>query len=130
VKLANNPSPIFNYPPHTRVQLYTSGNFFSPPVAAAVLPSFSCASGTRPSGFSGGFCNKQIDAAIRQALHLQLTTPPAANRLWAKVDRLIVNSAPIIPLVSAKWIEFVSKRVRDYQYHPAFAMLLDQLWVH
>jgi YVTN family beta-propeller protein len=130
VKLANNPSPIFNYPPHTRVQLYTSGNFFSPPVAAAVLPSFSCASGTTPSGFSSRFCNKRIDAAIQQALHLQLTAPQAANRLWAKIDRLIVNSAPIIPLVNGKWIEFVSKRVGDYQYHPAFAMLLDQLWVH
>jgi hypothetical protein len=36
----------------------------------------------------------------------------AANVLWKRVDRLVVDSAVWIPLATHNWVDFVSKRVR------------------
>jgi len=35
----------------------------------------------------------------------------------------------VIPLTTGKATDFVSKRVGNYQSHPVFGVLLDQLWV-
>src|SRR5205807_1062849 len=110
--------------------LFLNGNNFVYPAAAVALEAFNCAANQGgPTAASVGFCDQNIDAAIRRALHMQLTNPQAANRLWAKVDRLVTDRAPWIPLVNSKWVDFVSKRVGNYQYHPTYAMLFDQVWV-
>jgi peptide/nickel transport system substrate-binding protein len=36
---------------------------------------------------------------------------------------------PWLPLVTPKLIDFVSRRVGNYQYSPVWGMLIDQLWV-
>jgi peptide/nickel transport system substrate-binding protein len=78
-----------------------------------------------------GFCDRGIDARIRRALELQTIDPYVANRLWARLDREIVDQAPFVPLFTPKSVDLVSRRVGNYQYSLQWggAVLLDQLWV-
>lgn len=34
-----------------------------------------------------------------------------------------------VPFLNLKATDFVSKRVGNYQHHPEFDLLIDQLWV-
>jgi hypothetical protein len=47
----------------------------------------------------------------------------------AKADRMLVDEAPIAALVNQLENDFVSARVGNYQHHPQWGILLDQLWV-
>jgi peptide/nickel transport system substrate-binding protein len=78
-----------------------------------------------------GFCDRDIDARIRRALELQTIDPYLANRLWARLDREIVDQAPFVPLFTLKSVDLVSRRVGNYQYSLQWGggVLLDQLWV-
>jgi ABC-type transport system substrate-binding protein len=49
--------------------------------------------------------------------------------MWARIDRQLVDQAPWVPLYTPRTPYFVSKRVGNWQYHPYFHVLLDQLWV-
>jgi YVTN family beta-propeller protein len=76
------------------------------------------------------FCDRRIEADIRRALTLSTTDPYAANQLWAQIDHAIVDRAPVVPLITHKSLDFVSKRVGNYQSNPyPYGVLLDQLWV-
>ncbi len=86
---------------------------------------FSC----RSPGNWSHFCSQGVDARIRRGVALQTTDPYLANRLWARLDREIVDRAPFVPLVSLKLVDIVSPRVGNYQFQPLFGVLLDQLWV-
>jgi len=49
--------------------------------------------------------------------------------LWARIDRAIVDRAALAPMINDRGIDFVSARVRNYQVHPYWGILADQLWV-
>jgi YVTN family beta-propeller protein len=96
-----------------------------------VLPLLACNS-IRPGPQNQNpsfFCNRRIDAEIRRALRIQGTDLNAAAPLWAKIERELVDQAPWVPLYNPQDVDFVSKRVGNFQYNPASAILLDQLWV-
>jgi peptide/nickel transport system substrate-binding protein len=86
---------------------------------------FSCSG---PSAH-GWFCDPSIDRAIAHAHTVQATNPRAADALWAELDRRLVDAAVWAPLIDERGIEFVSTRVRNYQSHPYWGLLADQLWV-
>jgi YVTN family beta-propeller protein len=86
---------------------------------------FSCRA---PSNWSE-FCDRGIEVEIQRALRLQSGDPYLANRLWARIDREIVDEAPVVPLVTLKQVDIVSRRVGNYQFHPQWGVLLGQLWV-
>jgi DNA-binding SARP family transcriptional activator len=44
-------------------------------------------------------------------------------------DRDIVDQAPWLPTVTPTWTDFISKRTGNYQFHPLWGILIDQLWV-
>jgi peptide/nickel transport system substrate-binding protein len=75
------------------------------------------------------FCNPATDALIAKAEALQVADPQAASRLWARGDRQIVDRALYAPLFVPRAIDFVSKRVGNYQSSPQWGVLIDQLWV-
>ena len=75
------------------------------------------------------FCNRRIEAEADRARQLGLTDPPAANRAWERVYRDIADQAPWLPTVTPTWTDFLSKRAGDYQFHPLWGILIDQLWV-
>lgn len=101
----------------------------SPPSYA--LPLLTCSS-IRPGPQNQNpsfFCDRRIDTRIRRALRIQGTDPDAAARLWPRIERELVDSAPWVPLYTPVWADFVSSRVGNYQYNPVWGILLDQLWV-
>jgi peptide/nickel transport system substrate-binding protein len=75
------------------------------------------------------FCDRRIDAQIARALAVQAVDPEAAASRWQEVERRLVDRAPWVPLFTPERVDVVSKRVRNFQYNPAWGLLLDQLWV-
>jgi peptide/nickel transport system substrate-binding protein len=75
------------------------------------------------------FCDRKIDRQITQARALETTDPALASALWSRIDHELVDQAPVVPLVNPKQVDFLSQRVRGYQYNPQWHVLLDQLWV-
>ena len=91
----------------------------------------SCASfvpGSDSSINIAGFCDKGIDAQMKDALVTSRTSVDAANVKWAQVDKAVMAKAPVAPLFTPKLIDFLSKRVGNYQFSKQFYMLVSQLW--
>lgn len=75
------------------------------------------------------FCEPKFDSAVRSASALEATDPGAASEAWARIDQRITDQAPWLPLYNPRLDILLSSRVGNYQYHPFFLLLLDQLWV-
>jgi peptide/nickel transport system substrate-binding protein len=75
------------------------------------------------------YCDPRVDAQFRQALAAQARSPDAARRLWASIDREIVGQAPWVPIYNPRALVVLSARVGNYQFHPLWHLLIDQLWV-
>jgi len=76
-----------------------------------------------------GFCDRDVDAAIGAATRAQLSDPRAGGELWAAADRALMEAAPAVPFANLRAVALVSERVENYQYHPLWGTLVDQLWV-
>jgi peptide/nickel transport system substrate-binding protein len=76
-----------------------------------------------------GFCDKKINAQMQDALMTERTSMDEANKKWAQVDKAVMTAAPTAPIFTPKLIDFVSKRVGNYQFSKQFYMLVSQLWV-
>ena len=77
-----------------------------------------CASFTPGSDSSiniAGFCDKAIQAKMDSALKTAQTDPKAADAIWAQVDQDVMTAAAVAPLITPKKIDFISKRVGNYQ---------------
>jgi peptide/nickel transport system substrate-binding protein len=104
------------------------------PSASAFLPSivgcaaFVPAAPNENSNLSG-FCDRSIDAQRARASAAQAQDPPTATPLWQQVERSLASQAPYVPFYNARAVDFVSKRVGNYQYNPTSGALLSQLWV-
>lgn len=85
---------------------------------------FTCPPGAEP----GLACDEEVDALFNAALELQDTDLAAAGLAWADVERAVVDDARWIPLLHAGG-DFVSERVGNVQFHPAYLLLHDQVWV-
>lgn len=95
-------------------------------------PLFSCHSFTpdNPANVNDSeFCSPRVDAQLRQALAAQARSPNAAGSRWASIDREIVDQAPWVPLYNPRALVMVAARVGNYQFHPLWELLIDQLWV-
>jgi YVTN family beta-propeller protein len=75
------------------------------------------------------FCDREADRQVQRSLNLLASDPGAAVRSWARLDRRLVDQAPWVPLFTPRLAFFVSKRIGNWQYHPYYYVLLDQLWV-
>jgi YVTN family beta-propeller protein len=95
------------------------------PAASSVMFPYGCAS---PANFAR-LCDQSVQSLIDSALDLQQTDPVAAGQRWSEADRAIVDLAPVAPLTNPVFVDFVSARVGNYQRHPEWGILLDQLWV-
>jgi peptide/nickel transport system substrate-binding protein len=72
------------------------------------------------------FCDKGIQAQMDQALQQGITDPSGANEKWKAVDRAVTDQAPWVALFNPKYIDFLSKRVKGYQFSPQWYFLLGQ----
>lgn len=75
------------------------------------------------------FCDRRVDGLVRRAQRLASSDPAASAAAWAAADRLTVDDAAWLPLVNSRQIDFVSPRVRNFQHHPYWDVLVDQLWI-
>jgi peptide/nickel transport system substrate-binding protein len=96
-----------------------------PSAASFIKSSFICHGQTNDSGF----CDPRLDSEMRQAEALASTDPGKADTQWAHIDRELTDAAPWIPYSNGKERDFVSKRVGNFQLHPVWSVLFDQLWV-
>ena len=109
--------------PRSRVQAGVSSWFADYPGASSFIEFFSC------KGYVH-FCDPRIEALIQGALTLPTTDPYAANQLWGRIDRAMVDRAAVVPLITHKKLELVSKRVKNFESSPnPYGVLLDRLWV-
>ena len=75
------------------------------------------------------FCDRRIDVQARQALMLEPGDPAAAARRWTAINRELADEAPWVSLYNPLDLTVLSTRVGNYQYHPYWDLLIDQLWV-
>jgi peptide/nickel transport system substrate-binding protein len=125
------PGPDFSgyfrrvFDPRTRAQFgfeewlsdYPSPGGFLPPL-------FSCGSNN-----ASEFCNPEIDRRFAAALKAQAQNPGAAPALWQGAERAVLAQAPVVPADNPKNVAFVAGGVGNFQYHPEWGVLLDQLWL-
>jgi len=67
--------------------------------------------------------------ALEQRRRTRVPRPSATAEAWARIDRLLVDEAPAVPLYALRDADFVSRRVGNYVFNPQFGVLLDQMWV-
>ena len=111
---------------------FTGWAFGYPDPGAFLAQSFSCAAflpADRDNLNPSAFCGPGIDRQMRRAQAEQLSDPTGSRARWQRVDREITDAAPWVPLMITKDVNFLSKRVGNYQYSPQMGMLIDQLWV-
>jgi peptide/nickel transport system substrate-binding protein len=116
-------SPLGPFDPKSRVQAGLVGWTADLPAASnyfAVL--FSC----RVPNVSH-FCDRRIERQIERALALQSANSYLATRLWSRIDRAVVDEAPVAALYTPNAVDFVSGRVGNFQYNPQWGVLLGQL---
>jgi peptide/nickel transport system substrate-binding protein len=77
----------------------------------------------------GYFCDPRVDAAIKRVQALKATNPRAAANAWAELDRQLVDRALWAPMIDEHAIDFISARVHNYQAHPYWGIMADQLWI-
>jgi peptide/nickel transport system substrate-binding protein len=116
-------------PSGLQAQAGANGWFADYPAASNFFSLVSCSSSRNPSVSLSGFCSPELDAKIKHATVLQTQNGDAAAKLWAAADRELTNLAPVVPTYTPRNVDLVSKRVGNYQRHPLFGVLLDQLWV-
>ena len=105
--------------------LPTASDFFLP-----VLTCHSFDQNPASTANVAGFCDPAADRLASQAQAAQQADPAAARKLWVKLDRLVTDQAPWVPILNASETVFVSARVGNYQESPSYGgPLLDQIWI-
>ena len=74
-------------------------------------------------------CDPGLDRQIVRAAAQQATNPAAAAALWARLNRQLTDLAIWVPTVVPNELDFLSSRVRNYQYNPVWGALVDQFWI-
>ncbi|MFT3987780.1 ABC transporter substrate-binding protein [Aestuariivirga sp.] len=130
-----SPNIQFTYIQNTnnKVQMSISQWYQDYPAASDFLNIlFGCASFTPGSDSSiniSGFCDKGIQAKMDAALALAVTDPDGANKMWAEIDKAVVDSAAAVPLFTPKHVDFVSKRLGNFQFNSQYYWMVSQSWV-
>jgi ABC-type transport system substrate-binding protein len=102
------------------------------PAPSTFLNNFSCDAITpnSPDNLNPShFCDRRAERLMAEAARLQPTDQAAADALWARAERRIVDLAPAVALYNAVETELLSERVGNYQRNPITGMLIDQAWV-
>jgi YVTN family beta-propeller protein len=71
------------------------------------------------------FCDQRSQAAMERAA--REPDVGAAGRLWTEADRRLTDAAPVVPLTTQRAMTILSRRVENFQYHPLWGVLLDQV---
>ena len=92
-----------------------------------IEPLFTCTANQEGGVNVSRFCSQRLDALVSRARRTR--DAAEAAEAWARIDRLLVDQAPAVPLYALREADFVSRRVGNYVFNPQFGVLLDQMWV-
>jgi YVTN family beta-propeller protein len=115
-------SAIDNSSQRVQMGLYAWGSDYL--AESGFVPPLTCI----PTG-SSRFCDPRIERKIEQATSMQLTDPAASHDLWSDLDHDLVDLAPWVPLGNPIHTSLVSERLGNYQLHPYWGQLYEQMWV-
>jgi len=76
-----------------------------------------------------GFCDKDINNKMKKALELGVEDQKAANKMWAEIDKAVTDKAAAAGLFTPKHLDFVSKRVGNFQFNSQYYWMVTQSWV-
>jgi peptide/nickel transport system substrate-binding protein len=76
-----------------------------------------------------GFCDKGINDKMKKALELGVEDKTAANKMWAEIDKAVTDKAPAAGLFTPKHLDFVSKRLGNFQFNSQYYWMVSQSWV-
>ncbi len=118
-----------------RVQVSAGSVYLDYPTASDMFDQFFRCSSWKladPGATHDGsfYCDPRLDALMSEADRAEATDPSLAASIWGAVDRGVTDDAPWVALATLTQVDFVSARVRNYQYSPTIGVLLDQLAVH
>ena len=72
------------------------------------------------------YCDRTLDSAMKDAA---AGHGSEALSRWARVSELIASKSPLVPLVNQDSTSITATRVGNYQSHPIWGPLLEQMWV-
>jgi peptide/nickel transport system substrate-binding protein len=78
---------------------------------------------------AGGFCHPAFDRLVARAEAIQITDPEKAETIWVRADRVAVDQAAWVPLVSTGSVELLSRRAGHFKLDATGGTEIDQLWV-
>lgn len=132
---AISPNIHFTYIQNTnnKVQISVSYWYQDYPAASNFLNvMFSCNSfhpGSDASVNISGFCSEALDQRMQAAMKMGVSDPETATKMWAEIDRDVIDQAPIAPLFTPKRIDFVSQRLRNFVFSPQLYWRMSLAWV-
>jgi peptide/nickel transport system substrate-binding protein len=123
--------PYTSYTPAMRrtLQLTVDGDWQADyPAPSSYIPSFfACDGGHNRKRY---VCDLGLDRQMQHASIVALESPSHANALWEQIDRELVDRAFWVPTVTVRSTEFVSARLRNYEFNPIGGFIADQVWLH
>jgi peptide/nickel transport system substrate-binding protein len=75
------------------------------------------------------FCDQRLDRTAEQAEALRLSDPRRSAEMWASIDHTLVDRAVWVPLITQRVLDFVSPRLRNYEFSPVYHFLPAQAWL-
>jgi peptide/nickel transport system substrate-binding protein len=76
-----------------------------------------------------GYCNKTINDRMIAAMDLGVTDQESANKEWGDIDEAVMAESPVAVAFTPKQVDFLSARVKNYNFSKQFYMLVSQLQV-
>ena len=108
-------------------QLSTGGDWsVNYPDPSSYIPQFFGCGGGNSNGY---YCNRRLDRKIHKAELLELSDPAGASARWESIDRELTDDGIWVPYVNEREVDFVSKRLRNYEFNPVWGFLADQSWL-
>ena len=77
----------------------------------------------------GRYCNRQVEDVVDRARALRSSDPETALALWAQVDKMVTDDAPLVPFLSRVATVVVRPSIGNVITRPGFGPLLSQMWV-
>jgi YVTN family beta-propeller protein len=118
----------------TRSQVVWDGWFSDFPSDAGFLPPLFSSAAFVPdspgaSDDPSGFSDPSVDRLMTHAEAVQAQSPSGAASLWQAAERAILEQAPVVPMYNQEQATFVSPGVQNFEFHPQWGVLFDQLWI-
>ena len=108
-------------------QIATDGDWMPDfPTPSSYLPLMFGCHGALNNGY---VCDHRLDADMRRASLLEITSPAEAATAWTRIDRYLTDRAYWVPTVNLADVELVSTRLRHYEFSPTEDFLADQAWI-